>query len=135
MGAAILLASLLGVAAILLVLFWLLRSENEQANTALQIVLLGFLLGIVVMIGKVAVVNNVQCDWVVNSTIVSGNTTSYDYDYMCSTTSDETGSLLYQISLWVMRLTIGFVILKFAFDFFNYFAGLKKKKAEGRDEN
>lgn len=134
MSQAVILGCLLGVAGILLVMFYLMRDSSGSAKYALQVILLSFLLGIVVLIGKLAVDNSTPCAWLVaNSTVVNSTQTSYDYSYTCGVSNSSVSSTFYSITLWVMRLTAAYLILVFAFELIEYFGSEKKKKIEGEE--
>lgn len=133
MSEAILLAGLTIVAAIILVIFITLRNSEAVGLYALQIILIGFLLGIIVMIGKVSIEGYDHCSWLVVNSTTSGSTTEYSYDYLCDVNTNSTAGTFYEITLWIMRLTTAYLILAFAFEAIEYFGGKKKEKLEGGD--
>lgn len=141
MGSVTLISGLAVVAVILLILFIIIRQLDLGNGTttqymimnALQLILIGFVLGIVVMVGKVGVESYDNCSWLVLNSTTSGNMTSYGYDYQCETNTNGTASLFYQMTLWMMRLITLFMILAFAFDTIQYFGEQKKRKIEGEE--
>jgi hypothetical protein len=134
MSEAILLTALGVVALILLSMFIALRDSQASGVYALQIVLIGFLLGIIVLIGKVGVESYDHCSWVVNNSTTVGNTTSYGYDRVCEINTNNTATSFYKVTLWIMRLVSAYLILVFAFETIQYFGGEKKKKIEGDND-
>lgn len=139
MGYSVLMGSLAVVAIILLVLFVIIRQLDLGNGTttqymimnALQLILIGFVLGIIVMLGKIGIESYDNCSWLVTNSTTSGSTTSYNYDYQCDVNTNSTASTFYQMTLWMMRLIIAFMILAFAFDIIQYFGEQKKRKIEG----
>jgi len=131
MSGSIILGCLVGVALILLALYYSLRDSSGDSHYALKVILLGFLLGIILLIGKVAIDNNTNCSWLVNNSTTVGSTSSYNYVYTCEANDSTVANTLYNMSLWVMRLVSAYLILVFAFDVISYFGGKRKKKIEG----
>lgn len=122
---AILVASMIGVSFILIALFYVL-GQDEETHYALKVILLAFILGIIVLLGKVSIDEQNYCDLVVSNSTVSGNTTSYSYDRVCEVNANSTASAFYNITLWVMRLVTLYLIISFSFQIFNYFNWKKK---------
>lgn len=127
MSATIIVTSLAVVAAILCFFFWKLGSEEGQ-NYALQIIIFGFILWTIVLLGKVAVDNEDYCSWLVNNSTVSGSTTSYEYDYTCEENPNSTASSFFVACLWIARLTTIYLVLSFGFELISYFG--RKKRGE-----
>ena len=134
MGGSILVASLAVVAGILLWLFNSLRDGEGKSNYALQIIILSFILGAVLLLGKTAYEYKDNCAWLVNESTTSGSTTSYSYMYSCSTNSSTTPGLFYEITVWVMRLIALYVFLAFIWELIQYLSGEKKRKQEGLEK-
>ena len=133
MSEAILLSGLAIVGAMLLVLFLALRDTDLGGQKALQIILIAFLLGIIVMIGKVGVESYDHCSWLVSNSTTSGNSTSYGYTWTCEPNTNSTASTFYQSTVWVMRLVSAYLVIAFAFEAIEYFGGKKKDKLEGKN--
>lgn len=141
MGSVALIGGLAVVALILLILFIIIRQLDLGNGTptqymimnALQLILIGFVVGIIVMVGKIGIESYDNCSWLVLNSTTSGNTTTYGYDYACEDNPNGTASLFFQMTLWMMRLIILFMILAFAFDIIQYFGEQKKRKIEGEE--
>lgn len=127
MAGSILVASLAVVAGILLFLYWKLSSEaDSSARYPLQVIVFAFLLGIIVLLGKVGYDYKDNCAWLVNSSTVVGSTTNYAYTYNCSTNTNNTANVFYDVTLWIARIITIYVFLTFAFEVINFFAWRKK---------
>jgi len=127
MSGGVLVASLSIVAFILLFLYWKLSDEDGGSNRyPLQVIVFAFLLGIILLLGKVSVDYKDNCSWLVSNSTVSGSTTSYGYSYTCSTNVEKTANLFYDITLWIVRIITIYVFLIFAFAVMNFFAWKKK---------
>ena len=135
MSEAILLSGLAIVGAMLLILFLALRDTDLGGVYALQIVLIAFLLGIIVMIGKVGVESYDHCSWLVANSSSSGNTTSYGYTWTCEANTNSTATTFYESTLWVMRLVSAYLVIAFAFETIAYFGGKKKDKLQGKNND
>lgn len=131
MSGTILVAALGICSALLLFLFFKLGDEQKEESGwtkyPLQIIILGFLLGMIVLLGKATLDYNDNCAWLVNnSTSLSNSTTSYQYSYSCSTNTNTTASAFYQLTLWIMRLVTAYLVLAFAFELILYLGWWKK---------
>jgi len=128
MAGSILVASLIGVAIILVYLAIKLTERDSEGigDYAILIVLIGFLLGILLLLSKTAVDYEDNCGWLVNNSTTSGSTTSYQHIYQCSENTNTTANSFYNLTLWVIRLVVAYIIIGFFFQLFNYFGWWKK---------
>ena len=126
MSGTILVASLSVIAAILCFLFWKLSEETGGGRFPLQVIIFGFLLGVIVLLGKVAVDYEDNCAWLVTNSTLSGATTSYGYEYSCSENTNSTASVFYSVTVWIARVTTLYIFFAFAFELFEWFAWRKK---------
>ena len=139
MSGGILVASLGISSFILLILFLKLGEEQEKAEGwtryPLQIILFGFLLGILLLLGKASYDYKDNCSWLVNTSITSGNQSNYTYAYTCSTNTQNTASAFYDITVWVLRIVIAYIFFAFAFSFIGHLKDLKEGKGKGDGGN
>ena len=128
MAGSILVASLIGVALILVYLAIKLTEKEDSGlgDYAILIILIGFLLSILLLLSKTAVDYKDNCNWLVNSSTTNGSTTNYNYNYTCSTNTENTATTFYKLTLWVVRLVMAYVIIGFFFQLFQYFGWWKK---------
>lgn len=128
MAGSILVASLIGVALILVYLAIKLteRDSSGLGDYAILIILIGFLLGILLLLSKSAVDYEDNCGWLVTNSTTSGSSTNYSYDYVCEENPNTTANTFYNLTLWVVRLVIAYVIIGFFFQLFEYFGWWKK---------
>jgi len=128
MSGSILIGGLLGVAVILIYILFKLndKEENGFGDYAMFIIVLGFLLGILILLGKTAVDYEDNCGWLVNNSTTNGSTTSYSYAYTCSENTNTTANTFYELTLWIMRLTIAYVVIAGAFQIISYFGWWNK---------
>lgn len=127
---------------ILVLLFWKLGegSKDENGNkrsnhVMLQILLLGFILACIVLVGKAALDDSSQsCDWLTNTTVVNAttNTTTYTYSYNCASTGKTTGRTFYGLTVWIMRLVGVYIFCYLVYVVLVYFGYVGEKK--GRDD-
>lgn len=102
----VILINALGIlAAILILLFFKLSDADDKKHFLLQILFLGFIMIIVVLIGKSAVDYKDNCAWLVKNDTLTGNTTSYTYDYICDPDTNGTADTFYKVTVWIMRIT------------------------------
>lgn len=120
MSGTVLVSCLLGVAFIVIYLAVKLmeREEIGIGDYAALILLVGFLLGILLLLGKTAVDYKDNCNWLVANSTVSGSTTSYQYNYTCNTNTQKTASTFYNLTLWIIRLVTAYLVIGFLFTFF-----------------
>lgn len=128
MAGDILVASLGVVAAILCFFFWYLGTYNTDNGTRypMQIIIFAFLLGVIVLIGKAGLDYKHNCNWLVDNSTTSGSTTSYSYSYQCSTNTQNTANIFYDITVWIARITAAYLFLNFAFELITYFGLVKR---------
>lgn len=127
MSGTILVGCLAVVAAVLCFLFWKLGQDiDNKYSFALQIFVFAFLLGIIVLLGKVALDYNDHCSWLVSNSTTAGALTSYEYVYDCSENTNNTATIFYDVTLWLGRIVVTYLFLAFAFEIINYFAWRKK---------
>lgn len=126
MAGTILIASLGVIAAILCFLFWKLSDEENGNRFPLQVIIFGFLLGVIILLGKAAIDYEDNCSWLVNNSTTVGDVTSYEYSYQCSPNPNSTARILYEVTLWITRITTLYLFFAFAFELFQWFAWRKK---------
>jgi hypothetical protein len=123
---------------LLILLFWKLGEKNESGQSThvfLQILLLGFILSGIVIIGKASLDDSgVSCDWLTNSTTLNAtsNITTYTYSYNCASTGVSTGRTFYGITVWIMRLVGVYIFCYLVWVVLVYFGYVGEKK--GRDD-
>ena len=130
MSGTILVASLGILAAILCFLFWKLSDETGDKRFPLQVIIFGFLLGVIILLGKAAVDYQDNCSWLVNNSTTVGDLTTYGYSYQCSANPNTTAITFYSATVWIARITTIYLFFAFAFELFEWFAW--KKKGGGR---
>lgn len=126
MSGTILVGSLAVVSGILCFLFWKLDDNDAKSRFPLQVIVLGFLLGTIILLGKAAVDYNDNCSWLVDNSTVSGATTSYSYSYQCDTNSNNTSRIFYGVTVWISRIIAIYLFLTFSLQIFEYFKWRKK---------
>jgi len=121
----------LGIASFLLILLFFKLGEIRQSGSnhfLLQLLVLGFILGTFILIGKATIdaENSEFCSWnVVNSTEVDINTSTYGYDYQCHTNTSSTGVTFYKMITWFVRVVATYIVLYFIYEILNYFGAFK----------
>ena len=129
MSGTVLIGALSAIAAILLVLFFRLGDNDEGKHYILQVLFLGFIIGVIVLIGKTAIDYKDNCAWLVSNSSLSGATTLYEYTYECSENTNNTASILYQVCLWIFSITVIYIFLYYFYEVFNYFK-IKRRGGE-----
>lgn len=113
----------------LLFMFFKLRSDGQESeHFLLQLLVLGFLLGVFVLIGKVGLDDKDFCSWNVANSTVSGDTTVYVYDYECSTNNKTTSTSFYTLITWLIRCIVIYIILFFFYDLAKRLGWISGKK-------
>lgn len=99
-----------------MILFFKLNSTEDNKHFLLQLLLLGFVLVIVVLIGKAALDYKDDCSWVVANSTTSGGYDIYNYNYQCHTNDKTTADTFYKITLWIMRIVAIYIFLYFVYE-------------------
>lgn len=103
------------------------KEGNEQSNKnysgtgkhfLLQLLLLFFIAGGVLLIGKAGI--DQTCDVVVVNETVSGNTTINSYDQQCFDNQASTALTFYKGTLWFVRLLFAYVFFYFLYEVLVY---------------
>lgn len=130
MNELVLVLGLLGVTFALIALFFKLSQDKDNTHFLLQLIFLGFIIGLFVLISKTTMDYKDNCDWLVNSTNYNAttNTTYYNHSYSCNINNNDTSTSFYKLTIWIMRITMIYILLYFAIELFKYFA--KKKRGE-----
>ena len=120
------------VGLILVFLFFKLGSneQGEEKHYFLQLLLLFFILGVVVLLGKVGLDYKNPCAWLVANDTTLGNTTSYQYTYQCGTETNTTANTFYNLTVWIMRIVATYTCLYFLWELLVFF-GIIGKKGDG----
>ena len=131
----ILLSAIGVILVVLVVIFLKLGSKDENGGSshfALQLLILGFILFFVLIIGKVAVDNNESCAWnVANSTAVNTSTVVYEYSYDCVANTKNTTTIFYKTVVWFVRLVALYIALYFIYEvlvWFNIFGNRREEQ-------
>lgn len=123
----------LGITGFLLIFmfFKLGDPERKHEHIFLQLILLGFILSVFVLIGKASLDTDdyAYCSWNLNNyTSSGGNVTDMNYAFECPSTTPNTATTFYKLSLWIMRITITYLVIYYIFQLMNYFGIIKKPK-------
>lgn len=121
MGGAILINSLAVVGVLLVILFFKLNDSEDKKHFLLQLLLLGFILGIAVLVGKTALDYKDDCSWLVMNDTISGDYTVYNYDYQCHENTNTTAETFYKVTTWIMRIVAIYIFLYFVYELLVYF--------------
>jgi hypothetical protein len=125
MSSTVLIGGLAVVGAMLIALFFKLSDDPDKKHFLLQILFLGFIVFIMVLVGKASFDEKDHCNWLVSNSTTSGLTTSYDYVYSCSENTNSTHQTFYTLTVWIMRIVMIYVFLYFSFEVFNFFRSRK----------
>ena len=131
MGGAILISALGFVGLILGVLFLKLGQNEDQKHYPLQILLLFFILGIIVLMGKTTLDYKDNCAWLVSNDTVAGNTTIYQYAYTCSANTANTSNTFYEWTIWIMRIIALYMCAYLIYSVLKYMGWVGGGKGEG----
>lgn len=132
----VLLAAIFIILVVLVTMFLKLgnKEDNEGSNHfLLQLLVLGFILLFVLLVGKVAVDNDETCAWNVANTTTTANVTVYAHSYDCVPGTKNTTYLFYRTVLWFVRLVALYIVFYFFYEVFMFF-DKKKKEKRGQDE-
>jgi hypothetical protein len=126
MSGGVLIAGLGVVGLLLIMLFFKLGEREDNKHFLLQLIFLGFIVFVMILIGKTTIDYNDNCSWLVTNSTTSGSLTSYQYSYQCSTNNNNTASSFYDVTVWIFRIVIIYLFLYYAIEAFNYLAFRKK---------
>ena len=106
----------LGIVAFLLLFFvYIIRDIDE--HFALRLLALFFFLLVMLLIPKVAIDTNSNCDWLtINTTqLIEGNTTTtlYGSDYVCEDKTTNTPNIFYKIVIGFIGIFYLYIVLYF----------------------
>ena len=159
----LLLLSVLVTIIILLVLFVKLGDSDKTEHWVLQFLVLGFIVGLVIIVGKIGLDSNQICNWNMNDTSTVNNYTfgcynstghliynlsnctanaeplllnsytNYSITYDCETSSSQTGFTFYKTILWFVRVVAAYIIIFFIVEIYRFF-WLKNRRKNDRSE-
>ena len=112
---------IIGISIVALGILYFTFKWDEKEHLFLRLLGSFFFVGLLILIPKVALDYNDNCDFVVNQTNVSGDLTSYKYDYLCENNERLTSGIFYKTTLWFVRIFITYV-----FVYLNYVIWFKK---------
>lgn len=131
-----LLLSAIGIVLFVMIVLFNRLGNNESGGSShylLQLLVLGFILGCLILVGKTAVDNQDVCAWnIVNSSSVGG-VTSYGYEYQCIENTKNTTNIFFKSIIWFVKIVSIYIVLYFIYEllsYFNVFAGRGEKREE-----
>ena len=74
--------------------------EGQSKHPIIQILILAFIASLMLIAGKVALDDKDNCAWNVVNATVSGDTSTYGYEYQCSTNPNESAGIFYKMITW-----------------------------------
>lgn len=135
MNELVLILGLVGVTFALIALFYKLSQDNKNTHFLLQLIFLGFIMALFVLISKSTVDYKNDCQWLVNYTEYHVNHTHNGIDdehnyymYQCNENTNDTSTSFYKLTVWIMRITMIYILLYFSMELFKYFG--RKKRGE-----
>ena len=82
-----------------------------NSHFLLQIIILVFIFGLFLLIGKVAIDDRDNCAWnIVNST-ATGTITEFDYEYQCSSNVNNTSTTFFVSLTWFIRFVAFYILV------------------------
>jgi hypothetical protein len=124
----------MGIVGFLLIFMFFKLGENEKKHYLLQLLMLGFILGIFVLIGKAGLDTNdySYCSWnMKNYTMTGGNVTNMNYAFECPSNPPSTAGTFYKTTTWIMRVTIIYLFIYYFYELMMYFGLIKRKGGDG----
>lgn len=128
-----LLLSSIGVVLFVLVVIFNRLGNNEEGSShyLLQLLVLGFILGCLLLVGKVVVDNPDNCSWNQANATITGNVTTYGYSYDCFDDGKTTGDVFFKSIVWFVKIISIYLVLYFVYElltYFDVFAGRGEKR-------
>lgn len=108
------------------------RDEEFDSHNALQILMFFLLISSLFLVGKASYDDRNYCDFVVNQTMITGDNTSYTYDYLCVDNTSSTGKWIYRIPLFIIQAAGLYLIIYLFRLIYKYF---KKLIGDSRDND
>lgn len=94
--------------------------ENKQNHFILQLILLFFIVGLLALMGKATMDNSKDCSWLIANQTVSGNTTIFNNEYVCSDSITNTGLNFYKAIMWAVRIIYLYIFGYIVFEVLKY---------------
>lgn len=76
----------------------------DEEHYLLKLLCVFFFLGLMLLIPKATIDYSNHCDFVQLNSTVTGNTTAYSYDYLCTNSTTTTPQTFYQSTTWILRI-------------------------------
>ena len=93
--------------------------EHGQDHVFLQFLFVGLIMASLMLLGKAALDNNDYCDFVAVNATVNGSLTQYDFAYECVENDNSTAQTFFDITLWLFRIYIAYVMVYIFYYFFS----------------
>jgi len=99
-----------GVGIVGVLLAYMFFKFENQNHEILRLLLLGCMISIFVLIGKVGLDSGNSCDLVLNNTYEVNTTIYFNYSTVCyDNTEANTGVTFYKLTLWIVRLISAYI--------------------------
>lgn len=111
-----------GIMAVALIILIMKQNEIEEQTimqSLLKVLFIGLLVGVFLVIGKVAIDDANFCAWNPTNSTVSDTTTTYEYSYMCEENPNDTSNTFYKIVSWfsyIISIYLFFYLLKILYE-------------------
>jgi len=93
-------------------MFFKLGENTGQEHIFYQLLLLGIIMFSILTLGG-ATFRASNCDLIPTNSTLSGNTTIYEYDYICQETPAPISLTFLKVTQWFWRLSLTYIILYF----------------------
>lgn len=89
--------------------------RDSKEHFIFQVLLFFFILAGVFLMGKAAYDNPDSCEWLLNSTVTSGNTTTYFNEYHCAESPQGTSTTTLKLTTWFFRVSVIYIFIYFVY--------------------
>jgi len=125
---------LIGIALVMgllmILLFKLRSSESPDGSNhfLLQILILFFIVGGIILMAKATLDVQDPCSWNVINSTTSSLTTSYAYEYQCSPNTHNTSLLFFKSVIWFAGLMMLYIVLFFIYQVLKFIGWVVPKQ-------
>lgn len=111
------LSFIIGIGVFAFLLVYMIFKFNSKTHVILQLAVSMFIVVLLLLIPKV-LIEDQNCDIVIQNETVSGNTTSYNYQEYCTTNENTSAKILYKSIMWFVRFFVTYLFMYMIWAFF-----------------
>lgn len=83
----------------------------DKEHFLLRLACIFFFFGFLLLMGKAGLDANTNCEVVVANQTITGNITSFDYNYTCFPNTTKTALFNYELLVWFLRIFVTYIFI------------------------